>query len=252
MIKNKCLNIIFVILFILFFFLIGYFFYNIINEKNEDIQVVEKFKNIVKLNCKDLQSDLKKLFFNRARLIREYIIISLNNLSVDEKNEIVNLLATNTKNICNYFKYILGCEQLFKLMNSYNNTLLNYIDSYISPDSSEESKKQMQILNNDMNSIILYLNSNLLMKDHEEEIEEEIEVDMYVTSTPKPIIEKVDTNNYLKSILKNNLKFTIEQLNHYYYKKYLSSELSFDSLIDNFTLLTECLTDLLCKVSKNN
>ena len=136
-------------------------------------------------------------------------------------------------------------------MNSYNNTLLNYVDSYISPDSSEESKKQMQILNNDMNSIILYLNSNLLMKDHEE-IEEEIEVDMYVTSTPKPIIEKVDTNNYLKSILKNNLKFTIEQLNHYYYKKYLSSELSFDSLIDNFTLLTECLTDLLCKVSKNN
>ena len=252
MIKNKCLNIIFVILFILFFFLIGYFFYNIINEKNEDIQVVEKFKNIVKLNCKDLQSDLKKLFFNRARLIREYIIISLNNLSVDEKNEIVNLLATNTKNICNYFKYILGCEQLFKLMNSYNNTLLNYVDSYISPDSSEESKKQMQILNNDMNSIILYLNSNLLMKDHEEEIEEEIEVDMYVTSTPKPIIEKVDTNNYLKSILKNNLKFTIEQLNHYYYKKYLSSELSFDSLIDNFTLLTECLTDLLCKNSKNN
>jgi hypothetical protein len=262
MIKNKCLNIIFILLFLIFLFLIGYFFYNIWNEKNEDIKVVEKFKNTIKLNCRDLQSDLKKLFYNRSRLIREYIIVSLNNLSVDEKNDIVNTLNINTKNICNYFKYILGCEQLYKLLNVYNNTLLNFIDSYISPDSSEESKKQLQLLSNDNNSIILYLNTNLIIKDEEEvqEVEENIPFgDPNDIMTSKPIpqgnpkdIMQVDTNNYLKSVLKNNLKFTIQQLNDYYYKKYSSSENSFENLINNYTLLADCLTDLLCKISKNN
>jgi hypothetical protein len=240
---NTTKNIIFYVLLFLFIFLISFFFYNIWSEKNDNVSVVEKYKNKVKLNCKDLQKNLENLMFEQSRLIREYIIISFNNLSRDEKVNIQNKLETNTKNISSYLKFILGCEQFYNLLNNYNHSLISLIDSYVNVDSSEQTPNILQILNNDLNSIILYLNTNLLTNPKNEDDEDEEE---------QKVIKKEDTNNYLKYILKTHLKLIIEQINNYYYKKYLESEKSFDQIINNSTLVAECLTDLLCKNSKNN
>jgi hypothetical protein len=240
---NTIKNIVFYVLLFLFISIICFFFYNIWSEKNDNITVIEKYKNKVKLNCKELHNILQNLLFEQTRLTREYIIVSFNSLSREEKINIQNKLELNTKNFSTYFKYILGCEQLYNLMNNYNNSLISLIDSYTSVDSNDETSKILQILNNDLNSIILYLNTNLLTKEVLENDEEE--------ENEKKILSE-DLNNYLKYILKTHFKLVIEQINNYYYKKYLESEKSFDQIIANSILLSECLTDLLCKVSKNN
>jgi hypothetical protein len=240
---NTTKNIIFYVLLFLFIFLISFFFYNIWSEKNDNVIVIEKYKNKVKLNCKDLQKKLEILMFEQSRLIREYIIISFNNLSRDEKINIQNKLEINTKNISTYLKFILGCDQFYNLLNNYNHSLVSLIDSYVNVDSTEQTPNILQILNNDLNSIILYLNTNLLTNQKNEDDEDEEE---------QKVEKKEDTNNYLKYILKTHLKLIIEQINNYHYKKYLESEQSFDQIINNSTLISDCLTDLLCKNSKNN
>jgi len=239
-------NIVFYVLLFLFISIICFFFYNIWTEKNDNVAVIEKYKNKVKLNCKELHNILQNLLFEQSRLIREYIIISFNSLSREEKINIQNKLELNTKNFSTYFKFILGCEQLYNLMNNYNNSLISLIDSYTSLDSTEETSKILQILNNDLNSIILYLNTNLLTREVLEKDKDE-EEDKKEIKVPQE-----DVNNYLKYILKIHLKLVIEQINNYFYKKYLESEKSFDQIIANSILLSECLTDLLCKTSKNN
>ncbi len=244
---NTTKNIVFYVLLFFFISIICFFFYNIWSEKNDNVAVIEKYKNKVKLNCKELHNILQNLLFEQSRLVREYIIISFNSLSREEKINIQNKLELNTKNFTTYFKFILGCEQLYNLMNNYNNSLISLIDSYIVTDSSEETSKILEILNNDLNSIILYLNTNLLTKEVSEKEDEDEDDEKEIKVVPS-----TDVNNYLKYILKTHLKLIIEQINNYYYKKYLESEKSFDQIIANSILLSECLTDLLCKTSKNN
>ena len=191
---NTTKNIIFYVLLFLFIFLISFFFYNIWSEKNDNVTVVEKYKNKVKLNCKDLQKKLEILMFEQSRLIREYIIISFNNLSRDEKINIQNKLEINTKNISTYLKFILGCDQFYNLLNNYNHSLVSLIDSYVNVDSTEQTPNILQILNNDLNSIILYLNTNLLTNQKNEDEDDDDEEEQKVE-------KKEDTNNYLKYIL---------------------------------------------------
>lgn len=239
----------FIIILILIFILtgiVGFSFYQMWNRDSEEVVIVyETYQNKVKLNCTDLRLNLRKLLGEHSSLIREYILITLNSHSYDEKMTLHEYILQNIMSISQQFGMICGDnagKEINKYLTEYLSNLSNILN-YFSV-SEDEEKEDFSILLSKINATItnlsIYLCNILYTKRIKKEEKKEEE------------LSQLKMQKEIKELLSGHNDLIQSQIKYYNAGGFSHSVRAYLSDVEVMMGISDYLTTKLCDKSKEN
>lgn len=235
---SNCQKIIITLLIIILVSILGYFIWIMWNKENEAEEVIifENYRDKVKLDCNLLIDKLTLALCERINYLREYIIISLNNHSYDERYFLYIRLMKNGREIAEIFKYILGDKvgaELNNLLVENINNWKDYLNNF-TVEQKEDDEVFLRKINANSTNISDFLAKNLFVKGEMEENRFNI------------------FSDEMRDMFRLQKETILEELQNYYHSQWPISIELHDKNLRHTVEMAKNISKLLCQKSKEN